>query len=142
MFCTMIPGHYLYLDVRKTPICNGVLYNVFPRLPPDTYGVAKCLSFEYNMYGDDIGSLSVMDGHNMLMWTTNEQTVRDGKSVWMRHEVTLSPSQRLFAFKMTRGGNVHEDRDGKISIDNIMVVPLSCDGNFYIFKITCFSIYT
>ena len=82
------------------------------------------------MYGDDIGSLSVMDGHNMLMWTTSEQTVRDGKSVWMKHEVTLSPSQRLFAFKMTRGGNVHEDRDGKISIDNIMVVPLSCDGNF------------
>ena len=122
-------GYYLYLDTRQTELCNGVLYIVFPRLPPDTYGVAKCLSFDYNINGPHTGSLSVMDGHNFVMWSTTRLTIREGRSVWVNHKITLSPSQRLFAFKMTRGGDSHDDLDGKIAIDNIMVVPLSCDGN-------------
>ena len=101
---------------------------VSPRFPRRFTGEAKCLRFAYNMYGDHTGTLRILDERSSLVWETSDQTVLDENSVWFYHEVTMSTSQRLFVFEIIREKTTPIDDKGDVAIDNLLLIPLSCEG--------------
>ena len=103
---------------------------VSPRFPRRFTGEAKCLRFAYNMYGDHTGTLRILDERSSLVWETSDQTVLNYKSVWFYQETTMSTAQRLFMFEIIREQTSPSDDKGDVAIDNLLLVPLSCEGAY------------
>ena len=95
-----------------------------PRFPRRNDGEAKCLSFSFNVYGENYGRLRMMDENEETKWqlslsTPPENTVRQ----WFHAEMTLSTSQKYFTFEGAGRGLANAD----IAIDNLLLERLSCD---------------
>ena len=82
------------------------------------------------MYGDHTGTLRILDERSSLVWETSDQTVLNYKSVWFYQETTMSTAQRLFVFEIIREQTSPSDDKGDVAIDNLLLVPLSCEGAY------------
>ena len=124
----IVLGDYMYLEATGHKPCVDRTFLMSPRFPPNSFGDARCLKFDYNMYGRDIGSLTVRDEYGVALWRRSLPTEKDGENVWLTRTMTIPPSQRLFVFEFVRGGlTIHHDK-GDIAIDNVLVTVGSCTG--------------
>ena len=128
IFLLFLGVYFLFeasIDFKCRP-ARGVF--VSPHFPRRFTGEAKCLRFAYNMYGKHTGTLRILDERGALIWESSDQTVLDEKSVWFYEEVTMSTSQRLFVVEIMRGQTSTREDKGDVAVDNLALIPMSCEG--------------
>ena len=92
-----------------------------------TISQEACFTFWYHMYGSTMGSLNVyqeVNGHKINTWNVTG----DQGDTWHRTALNID-TQEVFViiFEGIHGNGSNSD----IALDDIMLTPGTCAGNFY-----------
>lgn len=116
-------GHYMYLQSNVGKPGNKAA------IRSQNFNISQeaCFTFWYHMYGSTMGSLNVYieaDGHMINTWNITG----DQGDTWHRTSLNIY-TQQLFSitFEGIRGNGTK----GDIALDDIMLTPGTCAGNFY-----------
>ena len=116
----------MYMEVPSREGCRTARY-ISPRFPRRNIGQAKCLTFSYNIFGKHGGQISVLDEQAKRLWRYTYNFETGEGSRWLSAFVTMGTNQTLFAIEAHQLGQRLED-EAEICVDNLLVLPLSCDG--------------
>ncbi|XP_078492916.1 astacin-like metalloendopeptidase [Ciona intestinalis] len=124
-------GFYLFIET-SSPQTSGMKARVLtPVLTTPSEG--HCLEFAYNMYGENVDTLSVYQ-------VTDDQTKNQeifavsgnhGNNEWMESQISIFGNQEYqLAFEGCRGNGYR----GDLAIDDVIIYPWPCGGEGSGFK--------
>ena len=115
---------YIYMSGGDIQANNEVRL-ISPRFPRRNDGESKCFSFNFNIFGEYYGRLSVLDQDGDVKWTARGYD--NMADQWFHVETTLSTAQTIFVLEASSRGMP----EGDIAVDNLLLELLSCSSKLY-----------
>ena len=99
---------------------------ISPSLPRSSHGRLKCLALALSVYGQHIGTFSVLDEYGRTLYVHQGGLDNLNLVEWGVVTVELLRWQHLFVLEATKGGRYETHDKGDICIDDVSVVLGPC----------------